>query len=76
MSRPPSFSPAITPAFARAMFRRTLAAWAGDCLRLRRLGLDRPSARGLLPQRHAAGAPAFQAIPAHARTHDAQERPA
>ncbi len=31
---------------ARAMYRRAMAGWAMDALRLRRLGLDRPSGRG------------------------------
>jgi len=30
---------------AEAMFRRTLAGWAHDVLRLRAAGLDRPTAR-------------------------------
>ncbi|MEZ6243545.1 MAG: hypothetical protein R3B57_10945 [Phycisphaerales bacterium] len=30
---------------ARRVFGRVLAQWAGDCLRLRRAGLDRPCRR-------------------------------
>ena len=37
----------LTPELARAMHRRMLAAWAADALRLRRAGLDVPSARHL-----------------------------
>jgi hypothetical protein len=38
----------MTPDRARAMFRRILSAWAMDNLRLRRAGLDVPSARRLM----------------------------
>ncbi len=33
------------PAIASEMFRRVLAPWAMDIMRLRRMGLDRPTAR-------------------------------
>lgn len=34
---------------AQRMYRRVLGAWAGDCLRLRSAGLDRPCRRAGAP---------------------------
>jgi hypothetical protein len=38
----------MTPERATRMFQRALSAWAVDALRLRRAGLDRPTARHLI----------------------------
>jgi hypothetical protein len=38
----------MTPERATRMFQRVLGGWAVDCLRLRRDGLDRPTARHLI----------------------------
>ncbi|MBX3357165.1 MAG: hypothetical protein KF745_01925 [Phycisphaeraceae bacterium] len=42
----------MTEAKAKAMFQRTLNGWVMDSLRLGRKGLERPSARGGVPQFH------------------------
>lgn len=66
----------MTPDRARAMFRRVLSAWAMDNLRLRRAGLDVPSARRLMLRgsgtRSGHGAGGAAQFP----TDDAQERAA
>ncbi len=42
---PHTLSPALNVDEARRAAQRALAAWAWECLRLRRAGLDRPSVR-------------------------------
>jgi hypothetical protein len=66
----------MSPERARAMFRRMLSAWAVDSLRLRRAGLDVPSARRLM-LRAGGGRSGPESGPgAQFRADDAQERAA
>jgi hypothetical protein len=44
---PPTLNGAVNVDEARRAAQRALAAWAWECLRLRRAGLDRPSVRCL-----------------------------
>ena len=66
----------MTPERARRMFRRVLSAWAVDSLRLRRCGLDVPSARHLLRRADGTRSGPFGGAGASFSADDAQERAA